>query len=134
MDYSIGSRIKELRKSLKITGKEIKEKTGISTGNLSEIENGKILPSSTAIIELSKVLNCSTDYILLGKTLNNEFSPYSALQDFEKDFLLMLSALDEDDQEEIMDIMKLKYKRSKKAKKELAKSSTFTNNLIDTIA
>ena len=52
MDNMIGQRIKERRNQLNITGKQIKEATGISTGNLSEIENGKILPSATALMEL----------------------------------------------------------------------------------
>lgn len=134
MDYSIGTRIKELRKSLNITGKDIKEKTGISTGNLSDIEKGKVLPSSASLIELSKVLNCSTDYILFGKTRNTEFSPYSNLRDFEKDFLLLLNSLNEEDKEEIMDIMKLKYNRYKTKKKNEVKSSLSLQNSSNNIA
>ncbi len=80
MNITIGQRIKQRRKAMNITGAQIKEKTGISTGNLSEIENGKSLPSATAIIQLSRILECSTDYILLGETRNSESSPYSDIQ------------------------------------------------------
>lgn len=80
MNLTIGQRIKQRRKAMNITGAQIKEKTGISTGNLSEIENGKSLPSAAAIIQLSQVLECSTDYILLGETHNSESFPYSDIQ------------------------------------------------------
>ena len=81
MNTMIGQRIKERRKSLNITGKQIKEATGISTGNLSEIENGKILPSATALMGLSQVLNCSTDYILFGNSQISEFSENSHIRE-----------------------------------------------------
>ena len=74
MDLMIGERIKNRRKELHLTGKQIKDAVGISTGNLSDIENGKILPSSSALIGLSKVLECSCDYILLGKSHISESS------------------------------------------------------------
>ena len=37
---SIGTRIKERRKELKLTQLEIKERAGISSGNMSDIERG----------------------------------------------------------------------------------------------
>lgn len=67
INASIGQRIKQRRKELGLTQANIREETGISTGNLSEIESANSLPSATAIIQLSKVLQCTTDYILLGK-------------------------------------------------------------------
>ena len=90
MDNMIGIRIKDRRKALKLTGAQIKEKTGISTGNLSDIENGRSLPSATAIVQLAQILECSTDYILLGKTLNSEnlefprtrYTAYKSIQRF----------------------------------------------------
>lgn len=41
---SIGKRIKKRRKELHLTQTEIKEKTGISSGNMSDIERGNRLP------------------------------------------------------------------------------------------
>ena len=64
----IGIRIRQRRKELSLTQTKIKELTGISSGNLSDIENGNKLPSTNAIISLSEVLNCTTDWILKGKS------------------------------------------------------------------
>ena len=46
----------------------IKEATGISSGNMSEIENGSKLPSTLALIALSSTLDCSIDWILKGES------------------------------------------------------------------
>ena len=61
-----GKRIKNRRLELNLTQSDIKQKTGISTGNLSDIERGRSAPSASALCELSDVLECSVDYILLG--------------------------------------------------------------------
>ena len=52
-NMEIGTRIKQRRKELGLTQVQIHAKTGISSGNLSLIENGKTLPSSSALINLS---------------------------------------------------------------------------------
>lgn len=116
MDSSIGIRIKERRKALKITGAQIKERTGISTGNLSDIENGKCLPSAVALIQLSQILNCSTDYILLGKSRDSEFSEHSDIRATEIQLLEQFRTLPDDDKEEIQIMIQLKYNRHLKAK------------------
>ena len=59
MDNSIGCRISQRRKELGITGQQIKDAIGISTGNLSGIEKGSSLPSATALMGLSRVLQCT---------------------------------------------------------------------------
>lgn len=64
---TVGNRIRNRRKELNITQKQIFEITGISNGNLSIIENDKSWPSSQALISLSKILDCSIDWILTGK-------------------------------------------------------------------
>lgn len=70
----IGSRIRMRRNELNIKGEQIYEATGISTGNLSGIETGKSLPSSTALVGLSEILDCSIDWILTGRTPISEIS------------------------------------------------------------
>lgn len=114
MNNMIGNRIKERRKSLKITGAQIKNETGISTGNLSEIENGKSLPSAISIIQLAKVLHCTTDYILLGKTPKSELPDASDLRDEEIRLLNQFRSLDQVDCEEILMIVQMKYDRHMK--------------------
>ena len=72
----VGKRIKERRLELGLTQKDINYKTGISTGNLSDIENGKKLPASSTLCMLSDALNCSIDWILKGVTLKCENCHY----------------------------------------------------------
>lgn len=78
----IGERIRLRRKELNITQMQIYKEIGISSGNLSSIESGKILPSSMALIGLSKILNCSIDWILKGND-NYEISKFFNNKEFE---------------------------------------------------
>lgn len=65
----LGNRIKDRRNELGLSQNEVYELTGISTGNLTGIENGKSAPSAKATIKLSEALHCSTDWILKGDSL-----------------------------------------------------------------
>lgn len=55
-DSTIGTRIKNRRKELGITQVDVKNATGISSGNMSEIENGNRLPSTPTLLQLSTLL------------------------------------------------------------------------------
>lgn len=72
---SIGGRIKFARKQKGLTQTDIQRLTGISSGNLSDIENDKSMPSASALISLSRELEVSIDWILTGK----EFSKQKAV-------------------------------------------------------
>lgn len=67
---TIGERIRYARKNKNLTLTELKEKTGLSTGNLSDLENNKSMPSANALIQLKKVLNISIDWILTGEEIS----------------------------------------------------------------
>lgn len=67
----ISSRLKQIRQALQLTPKQVSNQTGISTGNLSELENGKYPPSSKTLILLSELYEVSIDWILKGT------APYS---------------------------------------------------------
>lgn len=64
---SIGKRIRSARKRKRYTLNDIRSKTGLSTGNLSDLENDKFMPSANALILLKDVLGVSIDWILTGK-------------------------------------------------------------------
>lgn len=118
---TIGKRIKERRKELHLTLADIKAKTGISTGNLSDIENGNRLPASPTLVQLAEVLQCSTDWILMHdipKSENNECSDLG-----EKEILDMYRQLSQDDKDEIYMILSLKVKRKKRGKEQGPKST-----------
>lgn len=104
---SIGERIRIKRKELKLTLKNVHELTGISIGNLSDIERGSYIPSSRNLAKIAEALHCSADWILNGDTeiSNSE----NGLTYKEKETILSLySQLNISDKEEIIDIIKLK--------------------------
>lgn len=113
MDNMIGNRIKERRKSLNITLKQIQEITDISVGNLSCIENGKYLPSAIALIQLSKILHCSIDWILTGEYSKSNISEIE-YSDKEQELISYYRNLDADDQDELMMIAKMKDHKGKR--------------------
>lgn len=116
-NMEIGNRIRQRRKELGLTQVQIYEATGISSGNLSLIENGKTLPSSSALVNLSNLLQCSIDYLLKGSSLNLEISKLSNfkeigdISDIELSLIKLFRQLDQGDQEEIIDVIELKIKR-----------------------
>lgn len=114
--HLIGLRIKQRRKELGLTQTQIKEQTGISSGNMSEIENGSKLPSALTLIQLSNILNCSTDWILKGDSPNCEIF---FLSEEEKQLLTSFKKLSDIDKEELLDILFLKLNRMQKTKKRI---------------
>ncbi|MCF6158316.1 MAG: response regulator [wastewater metagenome] len=54
---SVGKKLKLLRKSKKITQKQLADRTGLSPSLLSQIENGQIAASLTTLDKLSSSLN-----------------------------------------------------------------------------
>ena len=111
---TIGQRIRYVRKMSKLSLTDIKEMTGLSTGNLSELENDKFAPSANALISLRKVFNVHIDWILTGEppmalsnceSVKEEQSPY--LSDEEKKFIGTYRALDEEKRRNIQGYMQV---------------------------
>lgn len=73
----ISTRLKLIRHKLNLTPNQVCKKTGISTGNLCELENGKYPPSAKTIILLSEMYGVSTDWILKGSTPSPKDNPDS---------------------------------------------------------
>ncbi|QUH29569.1 helix-turn-helix domain-containing protein [Vallitalea guaymasensis] len=85
---TIGNRLRYFRKANKLTLKAIHEATGISTGNLSDIENNKVIPSGKTLLTLKNEYNLSADWLLSGSTVNNN------IRNDEKEVLLNYNKLD----------------------------------------
>ncbi len=66
---SIGERIRKIRDVYKLTQIDIYNRAGISSGNLSDLENNKSLPSTKALLSLNREFGVSIDWILTGKGL-----------------------------------------------------------------
>lgn len=105
---SIGTRIKQRRNELGLTQTQVGQETGISSGNMSDIENGHKLPSTPALISLSNALDCSIDWILKGESLNREI----AIDKRECKLLYGFRNLSEENKEELMEILEIKLRKS----------------------
>lgn len=64
---TIGDRLRIARVKANLLIPDVSEKTNISTGNLSKLENNINKPSADALISLSNIYNVSIDWILTGK-------------------------------------------------------------------
>ena len=60
----VGSRIKELRASQKITQNDFASRLGVTKSAISSYENGSRLPSYDILIKISRIFKVSTDYLL----------------------------------------------------------------------
>ena len=60
----IGERIKELRKSKKMSQSELGKFIGVSQTTVTAWENGRAEPSSSYVAKLATFFNISTDYLL----------------------------------------------------------------------
>ena len=63
----MGERIKELRKSLKMTQQEFADRLNIQRGSIASYETGRISPSNATISLICKELNVSEDWLRNGK-------------------------------------------------------------------
>lgn len=114
----IGKRIKERRKELHLTQTDIKSAVGISSGNISDIENGNRTPAASTLVLLSQILQCSIDWMLTGVSPIKEENNYSIseeLSDNDQKLISSFHDLDERDQREILAIISYKLKASKGA-------------------
>jgi transcriptional regulator with XRE-family HTH domain len=65
---SIGDRIREIREARKMTQDQLADKSDISKGFLSDVENNKRNVSSENLLRIANVLGASLDYLLRGST------------------------------------------------------------------
>jgi transcriptional regulator with XRE-family HTH domain len=63
---SVGERIKARRVELGWTQEELCKKANISTGFLSDVENGKRSVSAETLLDIARVLSLSLDYLMKG--------------------------------------------------------------------
>lgn len=126
---SIGERIRDRRKELHLTQNDIKSACGISSGALSEIENGNRTPSVVIFHALANVLECSMDWLATGESSKTENASSSAsgdvLNDVESELLKGFRQLDQDDQDELMGLLALKLR---KVKRDGGKMATLSNS------
>ena len=83
LKHLIGKRIRDLRKSRKLTQEQLAELIGIGTPNISYIENGKFSPSVETLDKLAKVLQVEPYEIYMT-------SPYKSKKQIKDEMFLAL--------------------------------------------
>lgn len=125
---TVGLRIKNRRKELHLTQTDVKAAVGISSGNMSEIENGNRLPAAVTLIQLAEILKCSIDWILTG-TPSIASSSISFNEDpRDTELLNGFWSLPEDEKDELMEILRMKLHKIQKARKGNPRSYELTDN------
>lgn len=124
---SIGERIKKHRLKNNLTQKELSVQLGLTSKMISFYENDERTPPADILVKLSKIFAVSTDY-LLGLSEDKKDGVFS---DFEVELLNSFRALSKDEQEEVIEILRLKLRRLKKDMN--VKSSNSTNIETDSL-
>lgn len=98
---NVAKKIKDLRKSQKITQEEMSRLLEIGRSAYSKIENGKNEILSRHIVKISEIFNVSTDWLLKGEDINNqskqEGPDFNALGKYKEVVFLMVSDMIEDE-------------------------------------
>ncbi|MDK2794458.1 MAG: HTH-type transcriptional regulator, cell division transcriptional repressor [Caldanaerobacter sp.] len=100
---SVGERIRYARKKNNLTIPALSKLTGLSPGNLSDLENNKSMPSSNALIKLKNALNVSIDWLLTGE-MPSEVKEEEEKYSVDKSEDLLLKAIKELPEERKRDI------------------------------
>ena len=66
---SLGKRIIERRKALKITQQELAQAVGVTPQHISLIEQDRTAPSLVVLPKLAEELGVTTDYLISGKEI-----------------------------------------------------------------
>lgn len=109
---NIGNKLKELRKQNKLTLKELSQKTNISISFISDIENKRRNPSIDNLKILASALDVPVNYFFDAEDYKEEtkideymdknkmfFSKFEKLQDKDKDKILKMIEMFEDETE-----------------------------------
>lgn len=120
---TIGKRVRAARQELGLTMKQLHEQTGLSTGNISDIENDRNTPSVSSLVALGRALRRSLDWLLTGEeaSARSNESPLTCdgvpLSQMETDLLAMFRLLPPAHREEVFELVHFKYKREVEEKK-----------------
>ena len=77
----VGLRIKNCRKSLKLTQEELSEQVNVSSHYIYEIEKGLKTMSLFTLVDITQSLNVSADYILFGDDVTFDKNAHPELSD-----------------------------------------------------
>lgn len=63
----MGYKIKEVRESLNLTQEQLAERSGVSRGTISALENGEPVTTSKTLVKLAKAMGVSVDQIFCAE-------------------------------------------------------------------
>lgn len=124
----VGNRIKARRKELNLSTNDIKRETGISTGALSDIENGKRTPSYVTFFLLAQALKCTSDWLISGVSPDPE---KRVLTVSEEKLLSIFRQLSEYNQNEVLGIMELKLQNEQQDADSIRKKGKQMSNGVE---
>ncbi len=116
----IGERIRMRRNELGLSQTDIYHKCGIASGVLSRIENGKNTPSIIAFYKLAQTLDCDMTWLVTGISANMQ---NVVLCKSEEDLINGFRKLPFEDQDEFIEILNVKLRKTQKERNSSAKSS-----------
>src|SRR5262249_15974572 len=88
---TMGDRIKERRKTLKINQQDLSEKTGLAQSQISRYETDDNEPTGEILLLLAEALDTTTDW-LLGRS--NAVKKNSSLDEEERELIELLGSTD----------------------------------------
>jgi Predicted transcriptional regulators len=87
VNRDIGSKVKELRTRKKMTLKDLSEKTGLSTGFLSQLERGLTSIATDSLEKVAETLDVDSSFFFAGCTKNRN----SIIRSYEKEVFQIIS-------------------------------------------
>lgn len=103
----LGTRVKTLRKEMKLTQQALGAKVGLKKSSISEIENGNNAPSNEVLSKMTEVFGVTADY-LLGRSEHKNLTMDES-SEIKKEMLEMAGKIEKFDspkQETILNMMK----------------------------
>ncbi|MES1053792.1 helix-turn-helix transcriptional regulator [Bacillus thuringiensis] len=103
----LGTRVKALRKEMKLTQQVLGDKVGLKKAAISQIENGNNAPSNEVLNKMTNVFGVTADYLLGRSEHKNLIMDESS--EIKKEMLEMagkIEKLDSSKQETILNMMK----------------------------
>lgn len=130
---SLSDRLKKLRISAGLNQTELGKIIGVGKTTISMYETGNSTPSDEIKLKITEYFNVSVDY-LFGKTdiKNHESSNIKCptKNNYEDELLTGFRALSKDDQEELLEILRMKLRKIKGDVKSSNLEKTKSNNMV----
>jgi transcriptional regulator with XRE-family HTH domain len=111
----IGDNVRRLRKIHNLNQIEFAKLIGVSQGSLSDIESGKCNPSVETVVSIYLKIGCSMEWLLNTESQNisNHVGSIFELSTLEKELISAFRDLDNHNQMEAFEIVKLKIKSNR---------------------